>query len=239
MKGSTTQMTKHGRAFNPMTFLSSVGDGRSMMSLPKGEAIYAQGDEADALFVIQKGKVKLSVKSQAGREAVLDILSDGDFVGKDSVAGRSSRTASATAMTDCSLLRIEKKAMMLALTRQVKLANMFWAYVLTRNIRYQEDLADQRCNSSEKRLAHILLRMAHFDRRGAPETTIAKISHETLAEMVGTTRSRVCFFMKRFKNSGFIYYGQKGKLLRFHRSLLAFCGQYFPLPAKFIGCFTR
>ena len=195
------------------------------MSLRKGQPIYAQGDVPDALFVIQKGKVKVGARSQAGREAILDILSDGDFVGKDSIAGQSSRTASASAMTDCSLLRIEKKAMMLALTRQVKLANIFWAYVLARNIRYQQDLVDQRCNSSEKRLAHILLRMAHCDRRGARETTIAKVSHDTLAEMVGTTRSRVCFFMKKFKNSGFIYYGPKGKLLRVHRALLAFCGQ--------------
>src|SRR6202166_390770 len=127
-------MTKQGRAFNPMTFLSTVGDGRSMMSLRKGQPIYAQGDAADALFVIQKGKVKVGVRSQAGREAILDILSDGDFVGKDSIAGQSSRTASASAMTDCGLLRIERKAMMLALTRQVKLANMFRACVLARNI---------------------------------------------------------------------------------------------------------
>ena len=218
-------MTKRGRVFNPMTFLSTVGDGRSMISLRKGQAIYVEGDAADALFVVQKGTVKLSVKSEAGREAVLDVLSDGDFVGKDSVAGQSSRTASASAMTDCSLLRIEKKAMLLALTRQVKLANMFWAYVLARNIRYQQDLVDQHCSPSEKRLAHILLRMAHFDRHGARETTIAKISHKTLAEMVGTTRSRVCFFMKRFKKSGFIYYGPQGKLLRVHRALLVFCGQ--------------
>jgi CRP/FNR family transcriptional regulator, cyclic AMP receptor protein len=109
IQGSTAQMTKQGRAFNPMTFLSTVGDGRSMMSLRKGQPIYAQGDAADALFVIQKGKVKVGVRSQAGREAILDILSDGDFVGKDSIAGQSSRTASASAMTDCSLLRIEKR----------------------------------------------------------------------------------------------------------------------------------
>lgn len=195
------------------------------MSLPKGQAIYARGDAADALFVIQKGRVKLSVKSQAGREAILDILSDGDFVGKDSVAGQSSRTASASAMTNCCLLRIEKKSMMLALTRQVKLANIFWEYVLARNIRYQQDLVDQHCNSSEKRLAHILLRMARFDKHRARETTIARVSHETLAEMVGTTRSRVCFFMNRFKASGFVYYEHKGKLLRVQRTLLAFCGQ--------------
>jgi len=196
-----------------------------MMSFRKRQAIYTQGDVADALFVIQKGKVKVSVKSTAGKEAVLDILSDEDFIGKDSIAGQSSRTASATAMTDCKLLRIEKKVMILALAKQVKLANMFWAYVLARNIRYQQDLVDQRCNPSEKRLARILLLLAHFDGHGSPETQIPKISHETLAEMVGTTRSRVSFFMNRFKESGFIYYGHKGGVMRVHRTLLAFCVQ--------------
>jgi CRP/FNR family transcriptional regulator, cyclic AMP receptor protein len=218
-------MAKQRRAFNPKTFLTSVGAGRKMVSFKKGQTIYAQGDAADSLFVIQRGTVKLSVKSQAGKEAILDILSDEDFVGKDSVAGQSSRTASATAITDCSLLRIEKKVMMRALTRQMKLANMFWAYVLARNIRYQHDLVDQHCNPSEKRLARVLLLLAHYDGHGARETTVPKISHETLGEMVGTTRSRICFFMNRFKKSGFIYYEHKGKMLRVHRTLLAFCGQ--------------
>ena len=218
-------MPRQKRAFNPATFLSTAGAGREMMSFRKGQTIYAQGDVTDALFVIQKGTVKLSVKSQTGKEATLDILSDGDFVGKDSVAGQSSRTASASAMTECSLLRVEKKAMMLALTRQVKLANVFWSYVLARNLRYQQDLVDQRCNGSEKRLARILLLLAHLDGHGALESAIPKINHETLAEMVGTTRSRVSFFMKRFKNSGFIGYGNGSKMLRVHRSLLAFCGQ--------------
>jgi len=212
-------------AFNPKTFLSTAGTGREMMSFSRGQTIYAQGDTADALFVIQTGKVKLSVKSQAGKEATLDILSNDDFVGNDAIAGQSSRTASATAMMDCSLLRIDKKAMMLALTRQLKLANVFWAYVLERNIRYQQDLVDQRCNPSEKRLARTLLLLAHFDAHGSHETVVPRISHATLAEMVGTTRSRVCFFMKRFKNSGFIYYENKSKLLRVHRTLLAFCAQ--------------
>lgn len=216
-------MATRSLAFNPRIFLSTVGAGREMMSFRKGQTIYAQGGTADALFVIQKGKVKLSVKSPAGKDAVLDILSEEDFIGKDSIAGQSSRTASATAMTDCSLLRIEKNAMMVALTREVKLANMFWAYVLARNIRYQQDLVDQRCNPSEKRLARVLLLLAHFDGHGSPETQIPKISHETLAEMVGTTRSRISFFMKRFKDSGFIYYGHKGGLMRVHRTLLAFC----------------
>lgn len=218
-------MAKQGLAFNPKTFLSTAGTGRELMSFPAGRAIYAQGDAADALFVIQTGKVKLSAKSKAGKEATLDILSDDDFVGKDALAGQSSRTASATAMTDCSLLRIEKKVMMLALTKNVKLANLFLAYVLTRYIRYQQDIVDQHCNPSEKRLARILLRLAHFDGTGSSETVVPKVSHETLAEMVGTTRSRVCFFMKRFKDSGFIYYETKSKLLRVHRTLLAFCAQ--------------
>jgi len=218
-------MVKQRLAFNPKTFLSTVGAGRTLVSFRKGQTIFAQGDPADSLFVIQKGEVKVSVKSQSGKEAILDILSDADFVGKDSIAGQSARTGSARAMTDCSLLRISKKAMMLALGGQVKLANVLWAYVLARNIRYQQDLVDQHCNSSEKRLAHILLQLAHYDGQGEPETTIPTISHGTLAEMVGTTRSRVCFFMKRFKESGYIYYGHKSKLLRVHRSLLAFCAQ--------------
>ena len=176
------------------------------------------------LFVIQKGKVKLSVKPQAGREAILDILSDGDFVGKDSVAGQSCHTASALAITDCNVLRITKKAMMLALTRQVKLANVFWAYVLARNIRYQQDLVDQHCYPSEKRLARTLLLLAHYDGQGGPGATVPKISQETLAEMIGTTRSRVCFFMNKFKELGLIDYEHKGKL-RVYRTLLAFCGQ--------------
>lgn len=220
-----TSVARQRVTFNPKIFLSTIGAGREMVCFRKGQTIYAQGDATDALFVIQKGKVKLSVKSATGKEAVLDILSDEDFIGKDSIAGQSFRMASATAMTDCTLLRIEKKTMLRALAQQVKLANMFWAYVLARNIRYQQDLVDQHCNPSEKRLARILLLLAHFDGHGSLETQIPKISHETLAEMVGTTRSRVSLFMNRFKEAGFIYYGHKGGLMRVHRTLLAFCGQ--------------
>ena len=218
-------MAKQKRAFDPKAFLSSAGAGRKLISFRKGERIFSQGDAADSLFVIQKGTVKLGVKSQAGKEAILDILSDADLVGNDSVAGRDVRTASASAITDCCLLRITKKVMMLALTRHVKLANVFWAYVLARYIRYQQDLVDQHCNPSEKRLARILLLLAHYDGHGGLETTVPKINHETLAEMVGTTRSRVSFFMNKFKESGFIDYEHKGKLLRIHRTLIAFCGQ--------------
>ncbi len=218
-------MEKQRRAFSPKTFLTTVGIGRKMMSFTKGQTIYSMNDAADVLFVIQQGKVKLSVKPLAGKEAILDILSAGDFVGKDSLAGQSSRTASASAMTDCTLLRITKEAMLLALTRHAKLANMFWAYVLARNIRYQQDLVDQHCSSSEKRLARVLLQFAHFDGHGAAETTVPKTKHETLAEMVGTTRSRISFFMNRFRKSGFIFYENEGNLLRVHRKLIAFCGQ--------------
>jgi CRP/FNR family transcriptional regulator, cyclic AMP receptor protein len=218
-------MARPRRTFNSKTFLTTAGLGRKMLSFRKGETIFAQGDAADALFVIQKGRAQVSVRSHAGKEATLDILSDGDFVGKDSIGGQRSRSASATAMTECSLLRIEKKTMLQALARQVKLANLFWGYVLARNLRYQQDLVDQRCMGSEKRLARILLGLAHFDRGAAHETSIPHISHETLAEMVGTTRSRVCFFMKRFKDSGFIDYGHKGKLVQIHPTLFAFCEQ--------------
>jgi CRP-like cAMP-binding protein len=217
-------VARQRRAFNPKTFLSTVGEGRKMVSFGRGQTVYAQGDVADALFVIQTGTVKVSAHSH-GKEATLGILSDEDFVGEDSIAGQPFRTMSASAITDCNLLRIEKKNMMLALTQQMKLVNMFWIYVLARNIQYQQDLVDLHCSSSEKRLARILLMRAHLEEQGAPETTTAKISHATLAEMVGTTRSRVCFFMRRFKESGFIYYEHKSKVLRVYRTLLAFCAQ--------------
>ena len=199
-------MAKQRLSFSPKTFLSTVGAGRTMISFGKGHTIYAQGDRADRLFVIQTGMVRLSVKSQAGKVATLDILSDEDFVGTYFIAGHSSRTASATALTGCSLLRIEKKAVMLALKSQIKLANALLAYAMASNIRYQQHLVDQRCNPSEKRLARILSLLAHFDKHGSAEVNIPKISQETLAGMVGTTRSRISFFMKRFKHSGFIDY---------------------------------
>ena len=218
-------MAKQRVPFDPKIFLSTVGDGRTLVSFTKGQTIFTQGEAADSLFVIQTGRVKISIKSKTKKEAVLDILSDADFVGKDSMGGQPSRTTSASAITDCSLLRITKKVMLLALAHQVKLANVFWEYMLVRNMRYQQDLADQLCNPSEKRLARVLLLLANYDGHEGPETTVPKVSHETLAEMVGTTRSRVSFFMNKFKESGFIYYEHKGKLLRIRRTLLAFCGQ--------------
>ena len=217
-------MAKLRGAFNPKGFLSTVGAGRTIVSFGKGKTVYAQGDVADALFVIQTGTVKVSAQSH-GKEATLDILSDADFVGEESLAGQPVRTMSASAITDCRLLRIEKKSMMLALTQHMTLAKLFWAHMLARNIKYQQDLVDQHCRSSEKRLARTILMSAHFEEPGAPNTTTAKISHETLAEMVGTTRSRICFFMNRFKESGFINYQHKGNVLRVHRTLLAFCAR--------------
>lgn len=217
-------MAMYRGAFSTKVFLSTVGEGREMMCFRKRQTIYAQSDRADSVFVIQTGMVKLSIKSQSGKETTIDILSDDDFFGKDSIAGQSSRTASAIAMTECTLLRITKKVMMLELTRRAKLANIFLAYVLARNIRYQQDLVEQHCSTSEKRLARILLLLAHDDGDGNREITVPKMSHETLAEMVGTTRSRICFFMNNFKKSGFISYQPHSKLLRVHRTLFAFRG---------------
>ncbi len=188
------------------------------MVVPKKQAIFTQGEAADAVFYIHKGKVRLTVVSKIGREATLGILNEGEFFGEGSLAGQSLRMGSATAITDCELLHIDKKAMMLALHREQTLSDLFVAYLLARNIRYEEDLVDQLFNSSEKRLARLLLLLAHFGKEGAPETVIPKISQETLAEMIGTTRSRVSFFMNRFRKLGFLDYGESG--LQVHSSLL-------------------
>ena len=216
-------MTKQSAFFDPKTFLSTVGAGREMMSFRKGESIFAQGDVSDAVFVIQAGSVRLSARCESGKEATLDILGVEDFVGKDSLAGQPIRTTTARALTDCQLLRIEQKAMMIALTQEVTLTAAFCAYVLKRNILYQQDLVDQRCNPSEKRLARVLLRLTRFDGQSSVGTSIPKINQETLAEMVGTTRSRVSFFMNKFRTSGFIDYDPTSNLIRIHRTLLTFC----------------
>jgi CRP/FNR family transcriptional regulator, cyclic AMP receptor protein len=206
------------RDFNPKKFLASIGEGRKLVTFSRKQTIFAQGDAADAVFYVQAGKVSLTVVSKIGKEAVLGILNDRDFFGEGALAGQPLRMGSATAMTDCELLRIDKKAMMLALHREHTFSDLFVAYLLTRNIRYEEDLVDQLFNSSEKRLARILLLLAHFGKEGVPETVIPKISQETLAEMVGTTRSRVSFFMNRFRKLGFVDYGETG--LQVHSSLL-------------------
>lgn len=187
------------------------------MRVRRKQRIYAQGAPCDALFYIQKGKVKLTVVSKAGKEATIAILNAGDFFGEGGLAGQHRRIGSAETMEDCELMRIEKGAMLLALHRENKLSDMFVVYLLGRNIRYEADLVDQLFNSSEKRLARILLLLARFGKEGKPERVIAKISQETLAEMVGTTRSRVSFFMNRFRKLGFIQYNGE---LEIHSSLL-------------------
>lgn len=209
--------SKKIREFDPNTFLATIGEGRKNVAIAKKQAIFAQGDAADAVFYIQKGRVKLTVVSTSGKEATIGMLGEKNFFGEGSLAGQPLRMGSAGALTDCTLLRIEKKAMMDALHREHSLSDMFVAYLLSRNIRYEEDLVDQLFNSSEKRLARILLLLAHFGKDGLPETVIPKISQETLAEMIGTTRSRVSFFMNRFRKLGFIHYNGG---LQVHSSLL-------------------
>jgi CRP-like cAMP-binding protein len=205
--------------FDTKTFLSTINGGRKIVAVSKKQTLFVQGDSSDAVFYIQKGKIKLTVVSKSGKEATIGILNEGDFFGEGCLTGQPVRLCSATAMTDCSVMRIDKKSMIEVLHREHAFSDLFVAYLLTRNIRYEEDLVDQLFNSSEKRLARILLLLAHFGKEGAPDTLIANISQETLAEMIGTTRSRVSFFMNRFKELGFIDY-HAGKDLQVHSSLL-------------------
>ncbi len=204
--------------FDPHAFLATIGEGRKFVLCPKKQIIFAQGNIADAVFYIQTGNVKLTVVSQTGKEATIGLLGEGDFFGEGSLAGQAVRMESATAITDCAVLRIDKKAMMETLHREPEFSHLFVAYLLTRNIRYEEDLVDQLFNSSEKRLARILLLLAHFGKEGKPEPVVPKISQEMLAEMIGTTRSRVSFFMNRFRKFGFIHYNGG---LQVHSSLLS------------------
>jgi len=216
-----TSADKSSRAFDPKIFLATFGEGRNNLTIIKKQRIFAQGDAADAIFYIQKGRVRLTVVSKTGKEATIALLGEGSFFGEGSLAGQNLRIGSASAMTDCKLLRIDKKAMMEVLHREHAFSDMFVAYLLARNIRYEEDLVDHLFNSSEKRLARVLLMLARFGKEGVPETVVPKISQETLAEMVGTTRSRVSFFMNRFRKLGFIDYsgGVEGRL-QVHSSLL-------------------
>jgi CRP/FNR family transcriptional regulator, cyclic AMP receptor protein len=209
---------KGRRRFNLKTFLSTIDGGRLKLTLPKKQTVFSQGDSADSVFYIQKGKVKLSVVAKRGKEATIGILNEGDFFGEGCLTGQPLRMCTATAVTDCTVMRIDKKSMMEVIHRERAFSDMFVAYLLTRNIRYEEDLVDQLFNSSEKRLARILLLLAHFGKEGKPEPVISSISQETLAEMVGTTRSRVSFFMNRFRKLGFVDYDSKG--LHVHSSLL-------------------
>jgi CRP/FNR family cyclic AMP-dependent transcriptional regulator len=205
--------------FDTKIFLSTINGGRKITAFSKKQAIFVQGDPSDAVFYIQKGKVRLTVVSKTGKEATLGILNEGDFFGEGCLTGQPLRLCSATGMTDCCVMRIDKKSMMEVLHREHAFSDMFVAYLLIRNIRHEEDLVDQLFNSSEKRLARVLLLLAHFGKEGKHEVLVPKISQETLAEMVGTTRSRVSFFMNRFRKLGFIDY-HAGDELQVHSSLL-------------------
>jgi CRP/FNR family cyclic AMP-dependent transcriptional regulator len=203
--------------FDPKLFLAKVGEGRTIAEYSKDQMVFSQGDPADTVFYIQKGKIKLAVVSDAGKEAVIAILGSGDFLGEGCLAAQPIRMATATAMSDCSIVRLEKAAMIRVLHEEPAFSAMFLAYLLSRNLRIEADLVDQLFNSSEKRLARVLLLLAHFGKEGKPEPVVAKISQETLAEMIGTTRSRVSFFMNRFRKLGFIEYNGG---LHVHSSLL-------------------
>lgn len=203
--------------FNPKTFLTQVGRGKTTLQLRKKQILFSQGDAADAVFYILKGQVKLTVVSRQGKEAVVAVLGGGDFLGEPCLAGQPIRLATATSLEDSTVVRINKTAMTRVLRDQPTFAELFLTYLLSRNVRIQEDLVDQLFNSAEKRLARILLLLAHFGKEGKPEPVIAQVSQETLAEMIGTTRSRVSFFMNKFRKLGFLNYNGG---MHIHSSLL-------------------
>jgi CRP-like cAMP-binding protein len=193
--------------FDPVAFLATAGVGRTLVTVQKKQTLYTQGDAADSIFYIQKGKVRMTVVSTAGKEATIALLGPGDFVGEGCVATvEPLRLATATAIVDCSVLRIARADMIQALHQEHALSDIFVAFLLARNARIQEDLVDHLFNSSEKRLARTLLLLAQFGKEGTPEVVIPRISQETLADMIGTTRSRVSFFMNRFRKLGFVEY---------------------------------
>jgi CRP/FNR family cyclic AMP-dependent transcriptional regulator len=209
--------TKRRRSFDTKSFLARVGNGRSIGKYRKGQVVFAQGDPGDAVFYIQKGKAKLTVVSEQGKEAVIAILGTGEFVGEGCLAGQVQRIATVTAMADSVIARLEKSAIIQVIHQEPAFSELFIAHLLGRSIRVEADLVDQLFNSSEKRLARLLLLLANFGKEGMPEPMIAKISQETLAEMIGTTRSRVSFFMNKFRKLGFIEYNGG---IEVHSSLL-------------------
>jgi CRP/FNR family cyclic AMP-dependent transcriptional regulator len=205
------------KSFDVNVFLNTVDGGRSVSKYRKNRKIFAQGDVADSVFYVQEGQVKLSVISELGKEAVVALHQKGDFFGEGCLSGQPLRLATAAAMTDCVIMRLDKATIVRVLHEEPKFSEMFLSYILARNARVEEDLVDQLFNSSEKRLARLLLLMANFGKEGRPEPVIAKVSQEMLAEMVGTTRSRVSFFMNKFRKLGFIEYNGT---LEVHNSLL-------------------
>jgi CRP/FNR family cyclic AMP-dependent transcriptional regulator len=203
--------------FDPKVFLATVNGGRTIASYRKGEVIFSQGSPADAVFYIQKGKVKITVVSEQGKEAIVAIMGPDEFCGEGCLTGRPLRLATAAAITECEIMRLDKETMIRVLHEEAAFSEFFVSHLLTRTIRVEADLVDQLFNSSEKRLARALLLLANFGTEGPPELTIAKVSQETLAEMIGTTRSRVSFFMNKFRKLGLINYNGH---LEIHRSLL-------------------
>jgi CRP/FNR family transcriptional regulator, cyclic AMP receptor protein len=205
-------------SFDPKMFLAKVGTGKTILEFRKNQNIFAQGDVADTIFYIQKGRVKLTVLSEQGKEAVVAILEPGQFFGEGCLNGHPLRIATTKAMEACVVTSITKEAMIAVLQEEPRFSELFMAYLLTRNSRIEEDLIDQLFNSSEKRLARLLLLLAHFGREGSPQPINPNINQETLAEMIGTTRSRVSFFMNKFRKLGFISYNGK---IEVHNSLLS------------------
>ena len=205
-------------SFDPKDFLARIGEGRTISQYGKNQNVFAQGDIADAVFYIQKGKVKVTVVSEHGKEAVVAILGKDEFCGEGCLTGQPKRIASATALTDCDIMRIEKDAIVRVLHDEPGFSQMFLAHLLARTMRVEEDLVDQLFNSSEKRLARALLLLANFGKEGKPEPIIGKVSQEMLADMIGTTRSRVSFFMNKFRKLGFISYNGT---MEVHSSLLS------------------
>ncbi len=201
---------------NPQTFLTKAGYGKTTLTSPQKQILFSQGEAAEAVFYIQEGQVKLTVVSQQGKEAVVAILERGAFFGESCLAGATVRTKTAIAVEDSCLVRIDKDVMIRLLHEEPTFSELFLSHLLSRNMRIQADLVDQLFNSSEKRLARVLLLLAHLGEDGKPEAVIPKINQETLAEMIGTTRSRVSFFLNRFRKMGFVHYDDK---LHVHRSL--------------------
>jgi CRP-like cAMP-binding protein len=215
---STNGKTASGPLFDPAVFLATAGLGRGIAAYSKKQIVFAQGDDADAVFYIKKGKIKVAVLSPEGKEAVVALLGPDEFVGEGCLIGQPKRLATASAMTECQLMRVERTEIMRVLHDEPAFSQMFVAHILTRNARVEEDLVDQLFNSTEKRLARTLLLLANFGKEGRPEPILAKISQETLAEMIGTTRSRVSHFMNKFRKLGFISYNGH---LEIHNSLLS------------------
>ncbi len=212
------RMPKSQEVFDPAVFLAKSGLGRRVVRFKTGETFFVQGDAADCVFYLQTGRAKLTVVSQRGKEATITLLAEGEFVGEESLAGAVGlRMATATAIGACSALKIERAEMMRVIHEEHAFSDVFLKFLLVRSMRIQADLVDQLFNSSEKRLARTLLLMAEFGQKNEPESLIPKITQETLAEMIGTTRSRVSFFMNRFRKLGFIEYNGR---IRVHKSLL-------------------